>query len=82
MFRWLLVAAVVSLALIASAPAATLGPTSPMRPVYPHVHLNSPLNSHIVPRAGRDPWATDDCVSHARGKRRIRKRDCRLNGRD
>ncbi len=82
MFRTILGAVVVVSAALAPALAATLGPTPPLRPVYPHLHLNSPLNSHIVPRAGRDLWISDCAASETHGKRSHRKRDCRRDDRD
>ena len=83
MFRSVLVAVVVlsgaALAAISPALPATLNVTPPpMRPVYPHLHLNSPLHSRIAPRVDHDIGPREDCAAVAgRNRPRLRRHDCR-----
>jgi hypothetical protein len=58
--------------------AATLGLTPPMRPVYPNVHLNTPLHSRISPRFDHEVGQADNCAQtpEARGTQ-ARNRECR-----
>jgi hypothetical protein len=80
MFRKMLCALVVCAAIVPDAysSAATLGVTPPMRPVYPTVHLNTPLHSRISPRFDHEVWQADNCAQPPEARStQARNRDCR-----